>query len=194
MMPVIITCDRQGRSSTDLLSHDFFENRRIHLTGEIDGEKADEIIAQLEYLGRKGREDITLVINSPGGEVTSGLAIYDAMKRCGCDVATVCTGLAASMAAFLFSSGTKGKRKITPMAEVMIHQPLGGVKGQATDIARAAEHIGLVKERLNAILAANTGQPTEVIVRDTDRDTYLDALQAVEYGIADSVLTSMDEC
>jgi len=192
MMPVITTMDKQGRSSADLLTLDFFENRRIHLTGEVNDKSADEVIAQIEYLARKSSEDITLVINSPGGAVSAGFAIYDAMKRCGCDVATLCTGIAASMGAFLLCSGTKGKRYITPMAEVMIHQPLGGVQGQASDIARAAAHITVIKEKLNAILADNTGKPVDVIARDTDRDTYLSAEEAVEYGLVDSVLDRME--
>ena len=191
MLPIITTYDKHGRNSTDLISHDFFEYRKIHLTGEINDAVADEIIAQIEYLARKSGDDITLVINSPGGAVSSGLAIYDAMKRCGCDVSTVCTGIAASMGAFLLSSGTRGKRFITPMAEVMIHQPLGGAQGQASDIARAAAHITVVKERLNSILAENTGKEIDVIARDTDRDTYLTAQEAVEYGIADEILTAI---
>ncbi len=191
MLPIITTYDKQGRNSTDLISHDFFEYRKIHLTGEINDAVADEIIAQIEYLARKSGDDITLVINSPGGAVSSGFAIYDAMKRCGCDVSTVCTGIAASMGAFLLSSGTRGKRFITPMAEVMIHQPLGGVQGQASDIARAAAHITVVKERLNSILAENTGKEIDVIARDTDRDTYLSSEEAVAYGLVDSVLKNM---
>lgn len=193
MIPIITTYDKQGRNSTDLISHEFFEYRRIHLTGEINDTVADEIVAQIEYLGRKSSDDITLVINSPGGAVSSGLAIYDAMKRCGCDVSTVCTGIAASMGAFLLSSGTKGKRRITPMAEVMIHQPLGGVQGQASDIARAAAHITAAKDKLNRILAGNTGQALDTIARDTDRDTYLNAEEAVSYGLVDKVLTGLDD-
>lgn len=191
MMPVITTYDKQGRNSVDLLSNDFFEYRKIHLTGEINDTMADEIIAQIEYLARRSTDDITIVINSPGGAVSSGLAIYDAMRRCGCDVSTVCTGIAASMGAFLLSAGTRGKRYITPMAEVMIHQPLGGVQGQASDIARAAAHITVLKERLNTIMAASTGKSVETIARDTDRDNYLSAREAVEYGLVDSVLESM---
>jgi len=191
MMPVVITCDKQGKNAVDLHSYEFFELRRIHLTGEVNDTSADEIIAQIEYLARKSSDDITLIINSPGGAVSAGLAIYDAIRRCGCDVSTVCTGIAASMGAFLLSSGTRGKRCITPMAEVMIHQPLGGVQGQASDIARAAAHINVVKERLNDILAENTGKPVEVIARDTDRDTYLSAAEAVEYGLVDSIIDRM---
>lgn len=187
MMPIITIADKQGRSSTDLLSHEFFEHRRIHLTGEVNDKSAEEVIAQIDYLAAKSGDDITLVINSPGGAVSAGLAIYDAIKRCGCDVSTVCTGMAASMGAFLLSSGTKGKRYITPMAEVMIHQPLGGVQGQASDIARAAAHITVVKERLNRILSENTGKPMDDIARDTDRDTYLSAEEAVEYGLVDGM-------
>ena len=188
MIPVITVCDKQGRSSTDLISYDFFENRRIHLTGEINDALADEIIVQIEYLASKSSEDITIVINSPGGSVTAGFAIYDAMNRCGCDIRTVCTGIAASMGAFLLSSGTKGKRFCTPMSEVMIHQPLGGVQGQASDIQRAAEHIVVVKERLNNILAKNTGKTVSAVARDTDRDNYLSAEEALEYGLVDSLM------
>ena len=188
MIPVITVCDKQGRSSTDLLSLDFFENRKIHLTGEINDNLADEIIVQIEHLAAKSREDITIVINSPGGSVSAGLAIYDAMNRCGCDVRTVCTGIAASMGAFLLSSGTRGKRFCTPMSEVMIHQPLGGVQGQASDIQRAAEHIVVIKEKLNRILARNTGKSVDTVAKDTDRDTYLSAEEALEYGLVDSLL------
>ncbi len=188
MMPSIVFADKQGPRATDLISNEFTEHRKIYLVGEVNDASAAEIIVQLEHLDRKGKEDILFYINSPGGSVSAGLAIYDAMKRCRCDVVTICTGMAASMGAFLFSSGTKGKRYITPMAEVMIHQPLGGAQGQASDIERAAAHILFLKKRLNAVLSANTGKTLEEIAADTDRDTYLSADEAIRYGLADALL------
>ncbi len=188
MIPVITTYDKQGKSSSDLLTVDFFDKRKIYLVGEITDRLATEIIIQLEFLSEKSSDDITIVINSPGGSVNAGFAIYDAMKRSRCDVRTVSTGTAASMAAFLLAAGTKGKRYCTPMTEVMIHQPLGGVQGQASDIQIAAEHIIFMKNRINRILSQNTGKTVNTIAKDTERDTYLTAPDAVSYGLADHIL------
>ena len=181
--------DKQGRTSVDLFSEDFSENRRIWITGPIDGECARETITALEYLDRTGSDDITVTINSPGGSVSDGLAILDAMRRCRCDIVTVATGMAASMGAFLAAcGGTPGKRYVTPHCEVMIHQPLGGIQGQATEIELAAQHILKIKRMLNAELAHATGRTVDEIARDTDRDNFMDAEEAVAYGLADAVL------
>lgn len=181
--------DKQGRTSVDLFSEDFSENRRIWITGPIDGECARETITALEYLDRTGSDDITVTINSPGGSVSDGLAILDAMRRCRCGIVTVATGMAASMGAFLAAcGGTPGKRYVTPHCEIMIHQPLGGIQGQATEIELAAQHILKVKRMLNAELARASGRTVEEIARDTDRDNFMDAEEAVAYGLADAVL------
>lgn len=188
MIPTIVKISKSGKEACDLISNDFIEKRRIWLIGEINDNSAVEIITQLDYLDRSGTGDITLYINSPGGSVSAGLAIVDAMRRCRNDVSTVCTGMAASMGAFILSCGTRGKRCATPLSEVMIHQPLGGVQGQASDIQLAAEHISRIKASLNRILAENTGRSVEDIARDTDRDTYLSAEQAKDYGLVDIIL------
>ena len=181
--------DKQGKAALDLFSADFSENRRIWITGPIDGECARETITALEYLDKTGTGDITVTINSPGGSVSDGLAILDAMRRCRCDIVTVATGLAASMGAFLAAcGGTPGKRYVTPHCEVMIHQPLGGIQGQATEIELAAQHILKIKRMLNRELAAATGRTVDEIARDTDRDNFMDAEEAVAYGLADAVL------
>ncbi|MCR5010558.1 MAG: ATP-dependent Clp protease proteolytic subunit, partial [Clostridia bacterium] len=165
------------------------KDRIIFLDGEIDDAAASLVVAQLLFLESEDPDkDINIYINSPGGVITAGMAIYDTMNYIKPDVCTICVGMAASMAAFLLSSGAKGKRYVLPNAEVMIHQPLGGTKGQAEDIKIAAEHIVKIRERLNRILAANTGQTLEKIAQDTDRDNYLDAQQAVEYGLADKIV------
>ena len=159
------------------------------LSDEVNDATASLVIAQLLFLeGQDPSKDISLYINSPGGSVSAGLAIYDTMQYIKCDVSTICMGMAASMGAFLLSSGAKGKRYILPNAEVMIHQPLGGARGQATEIEIAAKHILQTKERLNRILAQNTGKPIETIAKDTDRDNWLTAEQAVEYGLVDKVM------
>jgi ATP-dependent Clp protease protease subunit len=147
-----------------------------------------ETVAQLEYLDALNDDDIYLYINSPGGSVSAGLAIVDTMNRCKSDIVTISTGIAASMGAFIASCGTRGKRYVTPYAEMMIHQPLGGASGQASDIEVAAAHIVQTKRRLNEILAANTGKSIDVIAVDTDRDFYMSAAEAVEYGLVDSLL------
>lgn len=158
------------------------------MSGEIDDAVANTVVAQLIYLEAKDpAKDISLYINSPGGSVSAGLAIYDTMNYVKCDVSTICIGMAASMGAFLLSSGTKGKRYALPNSEIMIHQPLGGAQGQASDIKIAAEHILRTKQRLNTILAKNSGKPLAQIEQDTDRDNYLSAQDAQEYGLIDKV-------
>ena len=159
------------------------------LTGEVDDAMASVVVAQLLYLeGQDPEKDISVYINSPGGSVTSGMAIYDTMQYIRCDVSTICMGMAASMGAFLLSAGTKGKRFALPNSDIMIHQPSGGAQGQATDINIHAQHILDIKKRLNEILAKNTGQPLEVIERDTERDNFMTAQQAMEYGLVDKVI------
>ena len=160
------------------------------LTEEVNNVTASLVVAQLLYLeGLDATKDIALYINSPGGSVTDGMAIYDTMQYIKCDVSTICMGMAASMGAFLLSAGTKGKRFALPNSDIMIHQPSGGAQGQATDIMIHADHIIQTKKKLNAILAANTGQPIEVIARDTERDNFMTAQQALEYGLIDKVIT-----
>ena len=181
--------DKQGKTAVDLFSEDFGDNRRIWINGPIDGETARETIVALEYLDRIGTDDITVTINSPGGSVSDGLAILDAMRRCRCEIVTVATGMAASMGAFLAAcGGTPGKRYVTPHCEIMIHQPLGGIQGQATEIELAAQHILKIKRLLNEELAKATGKSVDEIARDTDRDNFMDAGEAVAYGLADAVM------
>ena len=177
----------RGERSYDIYSR-LLEDRIIFLSGEIDDAVANTVVAQLIYLEAKDpNKDINLYINSPGGSVSSGLAIYDTMNYIKCDVSTICIGMAASMGAFLLSSGAKGKRFALPNSEIMIHQPLGGAQGQASDIKIAAEHILRTKKKLNRILAENSGKPIEQIERDTDRDNYLSAEEALNYGLIDKV-------
>lgn len=190
MLPVITKITKEGKETTDLISYGFKNNNRIYLVGEIDDSLATEIIAQLEYLDQNSSDDIVIYINSPGGSVTSGFAIVDAMRRCKNDVVTVCSGMAASMGAFILSCGTKGKRYITPLSEVMVHQPLGGAQGQASDIELVAKHIAKTKKRLNEMLAENTGKSIDEVARDCDRDYYMCAEEAIEYGIADKIYSS----
>lgn len=187
-VPTVKKVSKTGVESLDLMSKSFLEDRDIYLFEPITDELACAVIAQLKYLDKNGEGDIALWINSPGGSVTAGLAIYDAMGRCKNDVVTICTGMAASMAAFLLAAGTKGKRMVTPEAEIMIHQPLGGAQGQASDIELVAQHIVKTKKRLNAILAERTGQSMEKIGHDCDRDYYLLAEEAIKYGIVDKIL------
>lgn len=187
-MPYVIQKTAAGERSYDIFSR-LLNDRIIMLTGEVCDEMAASITAQLLFLESVGADkDISLYINSPGGSVTAGMAIYDTMKYIKCDVSTICMGMAASMGAFLLSGGTKGKRYVMPNAEVMIHQPSGGASGQATEIQIAAEHILKTKKKLNGIMAANTGQPLEVIERDTDRDNYLTAEEALAYGLVDEIV------
>ncbi len=190
LIPMVVEQTGRGERSYDIYSR-LLEDRIIFLTGEIDDAVADLVVAQLIFLeGKDSSKDISLYINSPGGVVSAGLAIYDTMNYIKCDVSTICLGQAASMGAFLLSSGTKGKRYALPSAKVMIHQPLGGAQGQASDIAIQAEEILRTKKRLNEILAANTGQPLSKIEVDTDRDFYMTAEEAEKYGIVDKIFYS----
>ncbi len=188
LVPYVIEQTNRGERSYDIFSR-LLNDRIIVLSDEVNDATASIIVAQMLYLeGQDPEKDINFYINSPGGSVTAGLAIYDTMQYIKCDVSTICMGMAASMGAFLFSSGAKGKRYILPNAEVMIHQPLGGAKGQATEILIAADHIKRTKERLNKILAENTGKSVEEIFADTERDNWLTAEEAVAYGIADKII------
>ncbi len=190
LVPFVIEQTTRGERSYDIYSK-LLEDRIIFITGEINDVTANIIVAELLFLESKDpSKDICLYINSPGGSVTAGLAIYDTMQYIKCDVQTICIGMAASMGAFLLSSGTKGKRFALKNSEVMIHQPLGGTQGQATDIAIHANHILKTKRKLNEILSKNCGQPLEVIERDTDRDNYMSADDAKNYGLVDTVLQS----
>ena len=187
VVPYVIDNTGKGERSYDIYSR-LLEDRIIFLTGEIDAAVADAVVAQLIYLeGKDPNKDICLYINSPGGSVTAGMAIYDTMNYIKCDVSTICIGLAASMGAFLLSSGTKGKRYALKNSEIMIHQPLGGAQGQASDIKIQADHIIKTKHRLNSILAENSGKPYEQVEKDTDRDNYLSAEEAKEYGLIDQI-------
>lgn len=186
MIPSFTKNTREGRSQIDLYSDSVNSYREIWLTDEINTVSATEIIIQLRHLDRTNG-DIKLFINSPGGSVTDGMAIVDAIKNCKNDVSTICTGIAASMGAFILSCGTKGKRFITPLSEVMIHQPFGGTQGQATDILITAEHIKKTKDKINKILSENTGKSINVIAKDCERDYFMDANKAIEYGICDSI-------
>ena len=187
-MPYVIEQTNRGERSYDIFSR-LLNDRIIVLSDEVNDTTASLIVAQLLYLeGQDPEKDISLYINSPGGSVTAGMAIYDTMQYIKCDVSTICMGLAASMGAFLLSSGAKGKRYALPNSEIMIHQPLGGARGQATDIKIVADQIIKTKERLNRILAENTGRSIEEIAKDTDRDNYLTAQEACEYGLVDKVI------
>ena len=187
MVPMVIEQTNRGERSYDIYSR-LLEERVIFISGEINDQTANLAIAQLIYLEYKDPDkDITMYINSPGGSVSAGMAIYDTMQYIKCDVSTICVGMAASMGAVLLSSGTKGKRYALPNSEIMIHQPLGGTQGQASDIAIHAEHILKTKKKLNKILSENSGQPIEVIEKDTDRDNYFSARQAKEYGLVDKI-------
>lgn len=187
VVPYVIENTGKGERSYDIYSR-LLEDRIIFLTGEINDAVADTVVAQLIFLeGKDPDKDICLYINSPGGSVTAGLAIYDTMNYIKCDVSTICIGMAASMGAFLLSSGTKGKRYALPNSEIMIHQPLGGAQGQASDIKIQADHIIKTKQRLNRILSANSGKPYEIVEKDTDRDNYLSAEEAKEYGLIDEI-------
>ena len=187
LVPYIVEQTSRGERSYDIYSR-LLEDRIIFLSGEIDDAVANTVVAQLIYLEAKDpSKDVSLYINSPGGSVSAGLAIYDTMNYIKCDVSTICIGMAASMGAFLLSSGQKGKRYALPNSEIMIHQPLGGAQGQASDIKIAAEHILRTKHKLNTILSQNSGRPLAEIERDTDRDNYLSAQEALEYGLIDKV-------
>ena len=184
---MVIEQTNRGERSYDIYSR-LLEDRIVFLTGEINDLTADLIIAQLLHLeGKDPDKDISLYINSPGGSVTAGMGIYDTMNYIKCDVSTICVGMAASMGAFLLSSGAKGKRYALPNSEIMIHQPLGGAQGQASDIAIQAEHILKTKKKMNRILSENSGQPLEKIERDIDRDYYMTAEEAHKYGLIDKI-------
>lgn len=190
-MPVAEKTDKHGRQIMDITSILFTQNRMVFVDEVITDTLASDITKQLLYLATVGSGDITMVINSPGGSVTAGLAIYDTMKGLPCDVSTVCLGMAASMAAFLLAAGTRGKRHAMPNSEVMIHQVMGGASGQAVDVQIAAHRIGRMKENLNDMLSGFTGQPLERIQIDTDRDHFMTAQEAVAYGMVDSIKTSL---
>lgn len=187
LVPYVVEQTNRGERQYDIFSR-LLNDRIIVLSDEVNDATASLVVAQLLYLeGQDSEKDISLYINSPGGSVSAGLAIYDTMQYIKCDVSTICMGMAASMGAFLLSSGAKGKRYALPNSEIMIHQPLGGAKGQATDIKIAAEHILRTRDKLNKILAENTGKPIEQIVLDTERDNWLSAQEAMDYGIVDKV-------
>ncbi len=188
LVPMVVEQTNRGERSYDIFSR-LLEDRVVFLTGEVTDITADLVVAQLMYLESKGEDqDISLYINSPGGSVTAGMAIYDTMNYIKCDVQTICVGMAASMGAFLLSSGAKGKRFALPNSEIMIHQPSGGAQGQASDIAITAEHILRVKKRMNEILAKNCKQPLDRIERDVERDYYMFAEEAKAYGIIDGIV------
>lgn len=190
LIPYVVQDTGKGERSYDIYSR-LLEDRIIFLSGEIDDAMANTIVAQLIYLESDNpSKPISMYINSPGGSVSAGLAIYDTMKYVKCDVSTICIGMAASMAAVILSSGTKGKRYCLPNSEVMIHQPLGGMQGQASDIKIQAEHILMLKNKLNAILAENTGNSVRTIEHDTDRDNYFSAEDALEYGLIDRIYST----
>lgn len=190
VIPYVIEQTSRGERSYDIYSR-LLKERIIFLGEEVTDVSANVIIAQLLFLeGEDPEKDIHLYINSPGGSVSAGLAIYDTMQYIKCDVSTICVGMAASMGAFLLSGGAKGKRYALPNAEIMIHQPLGGAQGQATDIKIAADHILKTRHRLNTILAQNTGQSLEQIGIDTERDNFMSAQEAKEYGLVDEVIAS----
>ena len=188
LVPYVIEQNSRGERSYDIYSR-LLKDRIIFLGEEINDAVASTVVAQLLFLESEDPgKDIHMYINSPGGSVTAGMAIYDTMNYVKCDVSTTCIGMAASMGAFLLSSGAKGKRYALPNAEIMIHQPLGGAQGQATEIQIASEHILKTKKKLNEILAANSGKPVEVVEKDTDRDNWLSADEAKEYGLIDNVI------
>ena len=189
LVPYVIEQTSRGERSYDIYSR-LLKDRIIFLGEEVTDVSASLVVSQLLFLESEDPgKDISLYINSPGGSVTAGMAIYDTMQYIKCDVSTICMGMAASMGAFLLAGGAKGKRVALPNAEIMIHQPSGGAQGQATDIKIVADHILKTKKKLNEILAANTGQPLEVIAADTERDNYMSAEEAVAYGLIDSIVT-----
>lgn len=188
LVPMVIDQTSTGERSYDIYSR-LLEDRIIFLTGEIDDNVANMVVAQLIFLEAKNPDkDISLYINSPGGSISAGMAIYDTINYIKCDVSTICIGLAASMAAFLLSCGTKGKRLVLPNSEVMIHQPLSGVQGQATDIEITAKHVLKTKEKMNRLLAENCGQTYEKVCADVERDHWMDAEEAKKYGIVDKII------
>lgn len=187
-VPIVVEQTNKGERSYDIYSR-LLKDRIIFLTGEINDLTADLVVAQLIFLEAEDPDkDIYMYINSPGGSVSAGMAIYDTMQYVKCDVSTICIGLAASMGAFLLAAGTKGKRKALPNAEIMIHQPLGGAQGQATDIEIQAKQILKIKEKMSKILSENTGKPIEQVKMDTERDHYMSSQEALEYGVVDEVI------
>ena len=188
LIPYVVEQTSKGERSYDIFSR-LLKDRIVFLGGEVTDDSANLIIAQMLFLEMEDPDaDIMFYINSPGGSVTAGMAIYDTMQYLRCEVSTVCVGMAASMGAFLLAAGAKGKRKALPNAEIMIHQPLGGAQGQASDIAIHAEQILRIKKKLNVILAKNTGKPLEVLEADTDRDHFLTAEEARDYGLIDEII------
>ena len=188
LVPYVVEQTNRGERSYDIFSR-LLNDRIIILNEEVNNASAGVVVAQLLYLeGQDPEKDISLYINSPGGVITDGMAIYDTMQYIKCDVSTICIGMAASMGAFLLAAGAKGKRFALPNSEIMIHQPSGGAQGQATDISIHANHILRVKDKLNHILSERTGQPLEVIQKDTERDNFMTAQEALEYGLIDKVL------
>ena len=191
LVPYVIEQTNRGERQYDIYSR-LLNDRIIFLSEEVNDVTSSLVVAQMLYLDAQDSEkDIHFYINSPGGSVTAGLAIYDTMQYIKSDVSTICVGMAASMGAFLLAAGQKGKRYALPNSEIMIHQPLGGAQGQATDILIHAEHIGKIKNNLNAILSERTGQPLEKIMQDTERDNFMTAQEAMEYGLIDKVIESM---
>lgn len=189
LIPYVVEQTSRGERSYDIFSR-LLNDRIIMLNGQVDDASASVIIAQLLFLeGQDPDKDISFYINSPGGSVSAGLAIYDTMQYIKCDVSTICMGMAASMGAFLLSSGAKGKRYALPNSEIMIHQPLGGAQGQASDIIIHADHIKRTRSNLNRILSENTGKPIEDIERDTERDNFMSAAEAADYGLIDKVIS-----
>jgi len=189
MIPYVIEQTGRGERSYDIFSR-LLNDRIIMLNDQVDNASASVIIAQMLYLeGQDPEKDISFYINSPGGSVSAGMAIYDTMQYIKCDVSTICMGMAASMGAFLLAAGAKGKRLALPNSEIMIHQPLGQAQGQATDILIHANHIEKTRANLNRILSENTGKPLDVIARDTERDNFMSAVEAQEYGLIDKVIT-----
>ncbi len=190
LVPMVIEQTSKGERSYDIYSR-LLKERIIFLSDEVNDQTASLVIAQLLFLESEDTtKDISLYINSPGGSVSAGLGIYDTMKYIKCDVSTICVGMAASMGAFLLAGGTKGKRYALPNSEIMIHQPLGGTKGQATDIKIHADHIIKTRARLNKMLSEATGKPLEIIEQDTERDNFLSAEEALEYGLIDHIMES----
>ena len=189
LVPMVIEQTNRGERSYDIFSR-LLNDRIVMLCEEVNDATASLVVAQLLFLeGQDPEKDIHLYINSPGGSISAGMAIYDTMQYIKCDVSTICLGMAASMGAFLLAGGTKGKRFALPNSTIMIHQPSGGAQGQATEIQIVADHIAKTKRTLNEILAANTGQPLEVVEKDTDRDNYMSAEEALAYGLIDGVVT-----
>ena len=190
LVPYVVEQTNRGERQYDIFSR-LLNDRIIVLSDEVNDATASLVVAQLLYLESQDAEkDIHFYINSPGGSVTAGMAIYDTMQYIKCDVSTICMGMAASMGAFLLSSGAKGKRFALPNSEIMIHQPSGGARGQATEIQIVAEHILRTKAKLNKILAENTGKPVETIAQDTERDNFMSAQEALDYGLIDKVITN----